>query len=282
MQSANGFLGMMRRWFALAVCAGPAVINAFPPAPQHTIHGTARDQVGNPLSDGAEILFESSTGVKLKSFVIARSDTGDNYTLSIPMDAGVTADRYTPTALVPTVGFRIKVKIGNTTFLPIEMRGDLAHLGSPGGRTQIDLTLGEDSDGDGIPDAWERILAARLGKTIGEINPGDDSDGDGMSNLDEYLAGTYAFDDKNGFSLNITRSETGASLLEFTAVRGRSYAILGSDDLATWTPVSFRIPAEGANSAWRSSLTALEVAPVRAEPANTGEHLYKFYKLVLQ
>lgn len=273
---------MLARWLAFAACAAALFVNAFPPAPQHQIYGTARDQLGNPLSDGAEIQFESASGVKLKAYVSARDGTGVNYSLEIPMDAGVTPDRYTPTALLPTVGFRIKVKIGNTTFLPIEMVGDLAKLGSPGGKTHIDLTLGEDSDGDGIPDAWERILAGRLGKTIGEINPNDDSDGDGMSNLSEYLAGTYAFDDKNGFSLNITRAETGPAVLEFTAIRGRSYSILGSDDLATWTPIQFRIPAEGANAALRASLTASEVAPIRAEPADADQHTYKFYKLMLQ
>ena len=29
-------------------------------------------------------------------------------------------------------------------------------LGKPSETTRLDLTLGEDSDGDGLPDAWER------------------------------------------------------------------------------------------------------------------------------
>jgi hypothetical protein len=43
------------------------------------------------------------------------------------------------------------------------MKGDLSKLGEPGKRTHLDLTLGEDLDGDGIPDAWERALLAALG-----------------------------------------------------------------------------------------------------------------------
>lgn len=42
-----------------------------------------------------------------------------------------------------------------------------------------------DTDGNGLPDAWEMEHFGHIG-----INPNADSDGDGVSNLDEFNAGT--------------------------------------------------------------------------------------------
>ena len=39
------------------------------------------------------------------------------------------------------------------------------------------------------------------GGTLANIRPGDDLDGDGISNYNEYLTGTYAFDPTDGFFL---------------------------------------------------------------------------------
>ena len=92
------------------------------------------------------------------------------------MAAGLTADAYKPTALSPLVPFKIYVRIGQVNYLPIQMKGNYAELGQPSGRTRLDLTLGEDLDGDGLPDAWERAILALLGpgKGLGDVNPNDD------------------------------------------------------------------------------------------------------------
>jgi hypothetical protein len=47
------------------------------------------------------------------------------------------------------------------------------------------IANGADTDGDGLPDAWERLH-------FGDLSPGaeDDPDGEGMNNLQEYLADT--------------------------------------------------------------------------------------------
>ena len=47
------------------------------------------------------------------------------------------------------------------------------------------IAPGADSDGNGLPDAWERLHFGHIG-----VDPNADPDGDGMSNLQEYLAGT--------------------------------------------------------------------------------------------
>ena len=216
----------------------PFSIRAFPPAPDHVFYGMVRDEYGNPLAlPEASLVLESAAGVKVVTSISNGLEPGVNYTLKVPMDAGITADPYKPTALRPTVPFKVQVKIRSTLYLPIEMKGDFSRLGRPGDKTRLDLTLGEDQDGDGLPDAWERVLlASRGGGTLQDINPKEDSDGDNLSNLDEYLAGTYAFDDQNGFSLKIIRTNNGNPVLGFMAIRGRTYTVLGSPDLNSWAP----------------------------------------------
>src|SRR4029434_45759 len=133
-----------------------------------------------------------------------------NYRLEVPMDSGTAPDLYQPTALRPFFQYRLKVVIGQTVYLPIEMGGHFAQSGQPSQKTRIDLTLGVDSDGDGLPDAWEQALIAIYGGTLDSVWPQDDADGDGISNLDEYLAGTYAFDPSDGFRLTLTGVVAGA------------------------------------------------------------------------
>ena len=190
-----------------------------------------------------------------------------NYRLQVPMDAGLTADAYKPTALRPTVGFRLKVKIGSTTYLPIEVAANYSNLGKPAQSTRLDLTLGEDSDGDGLPDAWERALIAALeGEvTLEEIRPNDDSDGDGLSNLREYLAGTYAFDPEDGFSLEVVDAVNGNPVLEFLAIRGRSYALEASRDLQTWVPARFRLLSDAPDMPGRDFYQATDIRLQRVE-----------------
>src|SRR5690606_27935767 len=113
---------------------------------------------------------------------------GINYQLKIPLDMGALGNAYKPSALLPTVPFRIRVRVGSVTYLPLEMVGIGTLLTRPAEATRLDLTLGVDSDGDGLPDAWELALIQALKgdgqtRTLADIRPEDDSDGDGLSNL---------------------------------------------------------------------------------------------------
>lgn len=260
---------------------------AFPPAPHHVVYGLVRDEQGTPLNNlNAEVLLEANGVVLRRTTITTGPEPGVNYRMTIPMDSGATPDLYQPTALLPTVPFRMRVKIGNVSYLPIEMTGAAHLLTRPGESSRVDLTLGEDLDGDGIPDAWERTLNAALGgnRTIGEIRPEDDDDGDGLTNLQEYLAGTYAFDPADGYALTIRSLEAGRPHLEFTAIRGRSYTLLGSSDLQTWSPVTFTVPAEGASGAVRGIYRATDVRLMRvlAGPFAEGEVVPAFFKVMVQ
>ena len=263
----------------------PGTVQSFPPAPPHVIYGLVRDEQGNPLTgSSAQVILETPTGVQMSTGNLVVGEPGINYRLTVPMDSGITADPYKPTALQPTAPFRLKVQIGSTTFLPIEMTGDFSHLGLPAQSTRIDLTLGEDSDHDGLPDAWERNLIAMLGGnlTLADIRPGDDADHDGISNYNEYIAGTYAFDPADGFKLKIVGFNNGAPAMEFLAIRGHNYTVYSSTDMKAWTSVPFKIESEGPDAVTRQSYQATDVRTLRVDAVQTNGVKNVFFKVKVQ
>jgi hypothetical protein len=270
---AHAGWGAFRRWrltgaelaalvlgLAAAVGALPRV-GAFPPAPHHLLHGIVRDAFGTPIGgEGASIVLETPTGVKVRGEIIPGIEPGLNYRLIVPMDSGMTADRYKPTALQPAAAFRIWVGLGTTTNLPIEMSGDFARLGQPGQVTRLDLTLGEDANHDGLPDAWQRLIDADLSK----VKP-TSTNQFGMTYMQAYYTGVYAYDSPQGFALEIAGMTNGLPVLEFMGVQGRCYAIQGSSDLVTWTPVEFRIRGDAANAPLRARYVAGRVQKLQVE-----------------
>jgi hypothetical protein len=163
------------------------------------------------------------------------------------------------------------------------MVGNFSQIGQPSESTRIDLTLGVDSDGDGLPDAWEEALIAVLGGSLADINPNDDSDGDGINNMDEYLAGTYAFDPTDGFLLTLAGVNAGASALEFLAIRGRTYSIQASSNFTQWAPVSFRVVTGGTPGTLQANYQAVDVRLLRVEvPIQPGAETNRYFKAVVQ
>ena len=276
-------LGRNLARFAGVVAIGLTGVSlAFPPAPHHLVHGLVRDEQGNPLDDPkAVVQLEVGGTIVSTATVSSVADVDGNYRLTIPLDSGVTAQRYKPTAQLPSVPFRMRVKIGNVNYVPIHMNGVSSLVTKAGGLSRVDLTLGEDLDGDGMPDAWERTLMAASGgtKTLADIRPGGDDDGDGMTNLAEYLAGTYAFDPEDGFTLSILGVEAGRSQLEFTAIRGRTYTIESSNDMKTWTPVNFQV----GTGAEQGSYVAKDVRPVRVSvgAGTEASEAPRFFKVMV-
>ena len=226
----------------LLVTVGMGLVpaHAFPPAPHHLLFGAVRDELGRPIQQGAIVYLEAEGTILAYGSVVNDLLEGRNYQLSIPMDSGYLSERYASTALRPWAAFRLRVQIGDQSFLPIEMRGDAAKLGEPSLQTRLDLTLGEDSDGDGLPDAWERAYTGGLDQDgLG------DADGDGLSNFDEYLGKTYTDEGDQDYELKILGLESGLPQLEFLAAPGRSYSLLGSSDMKVWTPVPFVTNKDG-------------------------------------
>jgi hypothetical protein len=94
-----------------------------------------------------------------------------------------------------------------------------------------------DSDGDGMPDAWEdEHELDRNSAADAEL----DSDGDGAANLHEYQAGTDPNVASSAFAFkSITRQGNGVRL-RFHGVQGRAYSIeiRGSISQGSWQSVS--------------------------------------------
>lgn len=278
-----GPLGVLSAVAAIAlIVSGPA--HAYPPAPHHTLFGMVRNEWAEPLDfSGAEVFVEATNNVTVRAVVAPSTEPESNYRMEVPMDAGTTLDLYAPTVMKRNQSFRLKVKIGPVTYLPIEMKLTTA-LGQPAQATRLDLTLGEDSDNDGLPDAWEQALIAIYGGTLASVRPGDDLDGDGISNYNEYLAGTYAFDPTDGFVLNIVSANAGTSVLELLAIRGRTYSIESTGEVGQpWLPTQFRLSAAGPGGeliatyyATNTAILQIQVPP--SGPPSTG----RFYRAKVQ
>jgi hypothetical protein len=93
--------------------------------------------------------------------------------------------------------------------------------------TSSALGGGLDTDGDGMPDAWE--LAHGLDPQVSDADL--DSDGDGYSNGQEYLAGTDPGVASSRLTLEAVHGADGLKL-SFLARAGRSYTVLERDALS--------------------------------------------------
>ncbi len=237
---------MILRFILLSLGLFATVASAYPPAPDHVIYGTVRDDHGRILAKGsATVVVSNAVGEIVRGPIDNSPEAGVNYLLSIPMDSGTVGTLYRPTALLPAAGFTLRVIRDNVSYVPIEVSRIPPTIGVPGKRTRIDLTLGIDSDGDGLPDAWEQSLidndrTGRL-RTLADVKPGDDLDGDGLTNYQEYLLGTYALDKVDGLALSIVEVVNGRAHLKFAVTSGRTYTIKSSTDFQSWTAQAFSV-----------------------------------------
>jgi hypothetical protein len=79
-----------------------------------------------------------------------------------------------------------------------------------------------DSDGDGMPDAWEQANGTFV--FIPDAN--DDPDHDGFSNWQEYLAGTQPNDAASALRFMQISAQSGDVILNFVASSNRTYSLL--------------------------------------------------------
>jgi hypothetical protein len=144
--------------------------------------------------------------------------------------------------------------------------------------------LGVDSDGNGLPDAWEKAVAAFLGRIwqAGQIRPDDIYPGTGMTYREVYLAGTYAVDPTEGFSLKIITSAGAPPKLTFTAVKGRRYVVQVSESvIGQWAAVPFKVLPATSETTAVDAYNAPETKRIEVEPPPNSNPV-RFYRLVLE
>ena len=229
----------------LVIGAWPA--QAFPPAPFFTLFGMVRDEQGNALNiDGAEIVLFKSGAEFLRRPITESVRLDQNYQVRLRMDMQrLGTQTYSSLSSAAGASFTLGVVLNNVVYYPIEMSQSRS-VGQPGDRVRIDLTLGVDSDGDGIPDAWEQsqlyaggVMPGENGWDLSLMARDGDFDGDGISNWHEYIAGTFATDPSDYLALQITETLPGHNRLRFFGIHGKVYSLEYSTDLQTWTPASF-------------------------------------------
>lgn len=257
----------MRKENALVVAAALAL--AMPPAwaartapavpkPPVVTYGLIRDEYGVPLAAEAKavsrLVRESDPEGRVYSQCAVEANVflGMNYRLSLEIDSsGPVRSR------AATVGTQMRVQAvvdGVDEGLSPNPTWSTPQAGTMQRR---DYTLGEDEDGDGLPDAWELWMmelnpnAGEAGEPddIASFRPDGDSDRDGMSNMQEFLAGTDPFSSTDLFSIVGFEQVPGTQLaaITFKTSVDRLYHVLVSEtaDGADWSPVATSASPDG-------------------------------------
>lgn len=272
-------------WAVLWAMSCPSA-HAFPPVPYYTIYGIVRDQVGQTVTaEGATIILLKG-GVEIGRTPISTGRIDQNYELNIRLDQAQSGTVFYSEKAVASQGlYSLVVEMNGSLFYPIEVNGTL-RAGKGGERVKLDLNLGEDTDGDGLPDIWEQWQLYQAGHLPGEnglwdlslITRNGDFDNDGQSNFLEYLAGTFAGDASETFSLAIKEKTASNVRLEFFGITGKVYTIESSSDLKSWTRVPFALVAGGeAGVAHRAGVVGI-VSAFTALRNNNEE----FYRLTVR
>ena len=112
----------------------------------------------------------------------------------------------------------------------------------------------EDTDHDGMDDAWER-------QNFGDLSHDGtkDSDGDGLTDYQEYLAGTNPNDPLSAFHATRVETSVQGPKITWAAIAGRHYGVQYKDDLAaaTWSD----LPGEITFAGTEASLIDTQISP---------------------
>jgi hypothetical protein len=106
-------------------------------------------------------------------------------------------------------------------------------------------TDNSDTDADGLPDTWEISNFGNLNQTSS-----GDSDSDGLSNLQEYIFGSDPKSATSGLP-KVEVSPTGSNgfTISFPTVLGRTYQVVGSDNLSlssnNWPTIGSPVAGDG-------------------------------------
>lgn len=231
---------------ALAVPQSPVVI-----------YGQIRDEYGNNLQNSSALTLKLVKASDASGVAYAKTTVGEtaypgmNYRLSLEIDSEGPTRSY---AVLEGTEMRICF-FDDTGELPATP-STVFNVPANGTALRKDFFLGNDGDGDGMPDVWEAWVLEMDGKpfddaAIAAFKPGDDPDGDGMNNLRELLAGTDPFLATDLFEIThfVKTGEGYRTEIKFTTSPDRKYRIVTATGLGTdaaWVPVAASLTPSGA------------------------------------
>ena len=203
------------------------------PEPPVVLYGVVTDDFGRRQSEGrVSLRFESaSAGVSSPVLLtVALTNVGGPYSYVglVPAETPVpgrsrTGGRLALTQTAETWQL-VNAQLGDTALNNLSAnRGNLeVSIATRGALVRLDLSRGEDTDGNGLVDAWERHYFGQLGN-----DPNGNPSGDGISNLAKMYAGldpTGAVGVAPQFTV-VQRLADGAFKVEWSTEAGRSYAL---------------------------------------------------------
>lgn len=229
-------------WLVLSLSLGAA---GGLPRPMVVYYGQACDAYGQVYREGADVILMRGTQEVSRCSIAGTLGTGVNFAVRVPYD-GDPEDDGNYVAWAVDEGDLLDVWVSDSMGLRKVESCTVPPVGKAGETVALRIMAGEDADGDGMLDAWERANG------LDPHDPADaaaDPDGDGQSNRDEFLAGTLPWLAEDVFSAQPSGfTPTGMYRVAFQSVYGKVYRVASA---------ALSLDEEG-NFAWRACPFALE------------------------
>lgn len=226
--------------FLLAAVAALAI-----PRPMIIYYGQACDAFGQVYRDDAEIYLMNGTNEVGRCVIDGPIAPGVNFILYAPYDGCYDDDdNYVPNAV--NDGDHLDIWVSDLDGDRMVSECVVPTVEEAGSIIRLRVMAGEDSDGDGMLDDWERANG---------LDPNDptdadkDLDGDGASNLQEFLAGTLANNPYDVFAATLgLDAPNGVYAISFPTAYGKVYRIetaplVIESNAFPWTEAEFTLAA---------------------------------------
>jgi hypothetical protein len=207
------------------------------PEPSLVLHGVLTDALGRRATNGTiQLALTPAGGGSPIRATVSASDLASGFSFAhlFKTESVVpTRPRSANTLPLSTTpgNWLVSATIGGTTnanLLPATRTNLSVSLATRGQLLRTDLSLGLDSDNNGLIDAWELLYFGKLGNS-----PTASAAGDGISNLAKMYAGLDPRGTATSFP-NFTLAqarEDGSFLIEWSSQPGRTYTVLRGQTL---------------------------------------------------